>query len=67
MRLLPTIACRSAVVALSSPAAFAQSAADFFKGKQISFFIGYNPGGTYDIYSRLAAVQLSRARWLLDS
>lgn len=43
-----------------APEAHAQSAEDFFKGKQISFFIGYNPGGTYDIYSRLAAAHLSR-------
>lgn len=35
-------------------------AEDFYKGKQISFFIGYNPGGTYDIYSRLAAAHLPR-------
>jgi tripartite-type tricarboxylate transporter receptor subunit TctC len=61
MRLSSLVA--SAVTAVSvanvAPAA-AQDAADFFKGKQISFFIGYNPGGTYDVYSRLAAVHLTR-------
>jgi tripartite-type tricarboxylate transporter receptor subunit TctC len=33
---------------------------EFFKGKQITLIIGYNPGGTYDIYSRLAATLLPR-------
>jgi tripartite-type tricarboxylate transporter receptor subunit TctC len=45
---------------LAAGPACAQGAAEFYKGKQISFFIGYNPGGTYDIYSRLAASHLSR-------
>ena len=43
-----------AAAALSAPAR-AQSAEEFFKGKQINLIIGYNPGGTYDIYARLAA------------
>lgn len=54
------IAIALAAIGLSATAASAQSAAEFYKGKQISFFIGYNPGGTYDIYSRLAAIHLSR-------
>lgn len=33
---------------------------EFFKGKQITLIIGYNPGGSYDIYSRLAAALLPR-------
>jgi tripartite-type tricarboxylate transporter receptor subunit TctC len=33
---------------------------DFYKGKTVSFIIGYNPGGTYDTYSRLIAAHLSR-------
>lgn len=35
-------------------------AEDFYKGKTISFIIGYNPGGTYDTYSRLVAAHLPR-------
>jgi tripartite-type tricarboxylate transporter receptor subunit TctC len=35
-------------------------AADFYKDKQISLIIGYNPGGTYDLYSRVAATILPR-------
>jgi tripartite-type tricarboxylate transporter receptor subunit TctC len=33
---------------------------DFFKNKQISLIIGYNPGGSYDIYARLAAALLPK-------
>jgi tripartite-type tricarboxylate transporter receptor subunit TctC len=53
------VPCLIAASLAAAPAG-AQSAAEFFKGKQISFYIGYNPGGTYDVYSRLAAVHLSR-------
>src|SRR5215467_9611644 len=49
-----------AVVLAGSSAARAESAEDFFRGKQISLIIGYNPGGTYDLYSRLAASILPR-------
>ena len=34
--------------------------ADFFSGKQISLIVGYNPGGTYDVYSRIIADWLPR-------
>lgn len=37
-----------------------ETAEEFFKGKQISLIVGYNPGGTYDLYSRLAASVLPR-------
>ena len=54
---------RLAAVAL--PFAFTQharseSAEDFFKGKQMSLIVGYNPGGSYDVYSRLAAQLLPK-------
>jgi len=38
----------------------AESAEDFFKGKQMTLIVGYNPGGSYDVYSRLAAQFLPR-------
>jgi tripartite-type tricarboxylate transporter receptor subunit TctC len=55
---------RLAVAALAA-AAFAQpargeSADDFFKGKSIALIVGYNPGGSYDVYSRLAAQLLPK-------
>jgi tripartite-type tricarboxylate transporter receptor subunit TctC len=34
--------------------------ADFFKGKQIKFVVGYSPGGGYDTYTRLLANHLGK-------
>lgn len=42
------------ISAISVPAS-AQSAASFYKGKNVSLIIGYRPGGGYDIYARLVA------------
>lgn len=33
----------------------AESVADFYKGKTINVYIGYGPGGGYDLYGRLLA------------
>jgi tripartite-type tricarboxylate transporter receptor subunit TctC len=38
----------------------AESAEEFFRSKQISLIVGYNPGGSYDVYSRLAAQLLPK-------
>ena len=43
-----------AAVSLAAPA-HGETAEEFFKGKQINLIIGFNPGGGYDVYSRLAA------------
>jgi tripartite-type tricarboxylate transporter receptor subunit TctC len=48
-----------AAVSLAAPAR-SEPAEEFFKGKQIALIIGYNPGGTYDIYARLAATLLPK-------
>jgi tripartite-type tricarboxylate transporter receptor subunit TctC len=40
--------------------AHGESAEEFFKDKQINLVIGYNPGGSYDIYARLAATLLPK-------
>jgi tripartite-type tricarboxylate transporter receptor subunit TctC len=50
----------AAFLALIPLAAQAQSAEDFFRGKQIALIIGYNPGGSYDAYGRLTANFLPR-------
>ena len=39
---------------MTQPAA-ADEIADFYKGKNISLFVGYPPGGGYDVYARLVA------------
>ena len=38
----------------------AQPAIDFFKGKSMRFTVVYEPGGTYDLYSRLVIAHLPR-------
>jgi len=38
----------------------AQSAPEFFAGKTIKFTITYEPGGSYDLYARLAASHMSK-------
>lgn len=40
--------------------ASAQSAADFYKGRNVSLVIGYAAGGGYDIYGRLLARHIGR-------
>src|SRR5262245_44370832 len=45
---------------LGAPEASAQPAEPFFKGKTITLTIGFNPGGTYDYYGRLAARHMGR-------
>jgi tripartite-type tricarboxylate transporter receptor subunit TctC len=48
----------AALIALAAGApttATAQSGEPFYKGKTISVYIGFAPGGTYDYYSRLFA------------
>jgi tripartite-type tricarboxylate transporter receptor subunit TctC len=57
--------CRSFVVSLavllaSAAAAKAQSAADFYKSKGLKIMLGHPPGGSYDLYARLAAEFLPR-------
>src|SRR5262249_35198513 len=52
--LLPAIA--AAALAMFTPIAQAQDAvAQFYRGKQISLYIGSTPGGGYDAYARLLA------------
>ena len=48
------------VVAVLTGPAKSETAEDFFRGKTINLIIGYNPGGPYDVYSRLAASLLPK-------
>jgi tripartite-type tricarboxylate transporter receptor subunit TctC len=43
------------VNAVNAPPAVAQSVADFYRGKQITFMVGSSPGGGYDAIARLVA------------
>ena len=40
--------------------AFAQSAADFYKGKNVDLYIGYSVGGAYDLYARMLARHMGK-------
>ena len=53
------LAAAFAAFALTLPAR-ADSVADFYRGKQIRFVIGYPTGSGYNIYARLLADNLSR-------
>ncbi|HZS64361.1 MAG TPA: tripartite tricarboxylate transporter substrate-binding protein [Xanthobacteraceae bacterium] len=48
-----------AVMTLASPA-LAQTGADFFKGKTITYIASTSPGGGYDTYGRLVAEYLQK-------
>jgi tripartite-type tricarboxylate transporter receptor subunit TctC len=54
-------ACLAAIAAVAFAAPVkSETAEEFFRGKQINLTIGYNPGGPYDIYARLAATLLPK-------
>jgi tripartite-type tricarboxylate transporter receptor subunit TctC len=59
-----SVAIAAVVIACAAPAlpsaAQAQSAAEFYKGKNVDLLIGYSGGGGYDIYGRLLARHMSR-------
>lgn len=56
-RLSTILKCATVALAAVSFTQYArgESAEDFFKGKTMTLIVGYNPGGSYDVYSRLAA------------
>ena len=49
-----------AIATLVAPTALAQSGADYFKGKTITYVVATNPGGGYDAYGRLVAEYMQR-------
>src|SRR5262249_32307754 len=59
MRSLPIAAVTFAIGSVITPAA-AQSPAEFYKGKTITILLGHPPGGSYDLYARLAADHMKR-------
>jgi tripartite-type tricarboxylate transporter receptor subunit TctC len=44
----------------SPPQAAADAVTDFYKGRSITLYLGYPPGGAYDIYARLVGRYLSK-------
>ena len=47
-------------MALLAQAAFAEPAADFYRGKTVSIYVGFPPAGGYDIYARILAPYFAR-------
>jgi tripartite-type tricarboxylate transporter receptor subunit TctC len=47
------VACTAAVVLGLTGAVLAQSAADFYKGRNVDLYIGFSVGGAYDLYARV--------------
>jgi tripartite-type tricarboxylate transporter receptor subunit TctC len=43
----------AAILTVTMVGAYAQSPADFYKGKTVDMMIGYSVGGGYDVYARL--------------
>jgi tripartite-type tricarboxylate transporter receptor subunit TctC len=58
-RFIVTAAAFITLLATTS-APWAQSVADFYRGKTVRLIIGYGSGGSYDFYGRLAAEFLGR-------
>src|SRR5262245_66519497 len=54
------IAIACALAFALPPAASAQSVADFYRGKRLSFYVSSTVGGGYDQYARLLAKHIVR-------
>ena len=50
----------AAAVLIGAPPATADEVADFYNGKNLSLFVGYPPGGGYDVYARLIARTMTK-------
>src|SRR5262245_46264104 len=57
-----SIACivLATVIAVSAAPAYAQTGADFFKNKTVTYIVATQPGGGYDSYGRLVAEYMQR-------
>ena len=59
-RLIRMAAVGTAIAVLSAQPAPADEVADFYRGKSAALYLGYPPGGAYDIYARLIGRHLTR-------
>jgi tripartite-type tricarboxylate transporter receptor subunit TctC len=60
VRLFRAAACLYFIVALTAAPADAQTAADFFRARQVRLMVGSTPGGGYDAIARLVARHLGK-------
>src|SRR3954470_16452559 len=59
-RWAPIMSVATAFAALVVHTAKAEPVADFYRGKSISLYVGFPPGGGYDLYARVGAPYFSR-------
>lgn len=50
----------AALLACASSAAQAQATDDMFRGKTITIYIGFSPGGTYDLFGRMVSRHIGK-------
>jgi tripartite-type tricarboxylate transporter receptor subunit TctC len=55
-----SLTCAALIGGLQAVPAKAQSAADFYRGKQITLMVGSSPGGGYDAIARMVARHMGR-------
>jgi tripartite-type tricarboxylate transporter receptor subunit TctC len=55
-----TLLAAAAALALQGGPASAQGVADFYRGKTVSFIVGFGPGGGYDLYARVMSRHIGR-------
>jgi tripartite-type tricarboxylate transporter receptor subunit TctC len=60
MRLVRFAAALCAVASVAAPAQAQNAVEQFYRGKTVTILIGHPAGGSYDLYARLAAGQLTR-------
>src|SRR5262245_65420590 len=59
LRLSPVALLAGGLVLASAPAP-AQGVADFYRGRTVSFVVGFGPGGGYDLYARVISRHIGR-------
>src|SRR5690242_2856158 len=59
-KLLSTVGVAAGVMTLLGSSTSAQTGADFYKGKTITYIASTSPGGGYDTYGRLVAEYLQK-------
>lgn len=57
---LSNVALLGLVGTMTAAPVQAQTVEEFYRGKTIDLYIGYTPGGTYDLYARLLAQHMPR-------
>jgi len=61
MSIIPRcLACASFVILAAAAPALADPVADFYRGKTISLYVGFPPGGGYDLYARVFSPYFTR-------